>query len=163
MGKDFSSHAYDKAKWHYGGEFPEDTPEENAFTFTGFFLTWLLQNDLLSDEIRADSAETIEKTRDRDVSPIALYEEWDGCLIGDMLSEKGNAFAFPYYEKHFYSDFGAAFEPFGLDVYDVTPNWENYDKFKPVLDARYEKWRSKKWWQVCGGKALKKLLHALPV
>lgn len=36
MKQDFTSHAYDKAKRHYDGGFPENIPEENAFTFTDF-------------------------------------------------------------------------------------------------------------------------------
>jgi len=29
---------YDKAKWHYGGDYPKDLPIEQAFVHTGMFL-----------------------------------------------------------------------------------------------------------------------------
>ena len=29
---------YDKAKYHYGGDFPEDLPDEQAFVHTDLYL-----------------------------------------------------------------------------------------------------------------------------
>ena len=40
----------------------------------------------------------IAKTLTREVFPIALYEERDGCLNGDMLSKERNTIAYSYYE-----------------------------------------------------------------
>jgi hypothetical protein len=37
---------YDKAKWHYEGDYPKDLPTENAFTHTGMFLAWLADTGL---------------------------------------------------------------------------------------------------------------------
>jgi hypothetical protein len=47
-------YVYDKAKYHYGGNYPEDLPEEQAFVHTGIFLGWVIDNDLYSDEFRED-------------------------------------------------------------------------------------------------------------
>ena len=80
----------------------------------------------------------IAKTFTREVFPIALYEERDGCLNGDMLSKERNTIAYSYYEQNFYSDFSNAFEEDELDVYGVAPSWVSYDHIKPVLDKRYE-------------------------
>ena len=51
---------YDDASWHYGGDFPEELPEKNGATHTGMFLNWCIQHDLISDELKEDSADEIE-------------------------------------------------------------------------------------------------------
>ncbi|MDN3694377.1 hypothetical protein QWZ06_19865 [Chryseobacterium tructae] len=52
---------YDDASWHYGGEFPEGLPQKNGATHTGMFLNWCINNDLISDELKEDNEEEIEK------------------------------------------------------------------------------------------------------
>jgi hypothetical protein len=36
---------YDDASWHYGGDYPEDLPNENVATHIGMFLQWCIEND----------------------------------------------------------------------------------------------------------------------
>nr|WP_294939360.1 hypothetical protein [uncultured Flavobacterium sp.] len=45
---------YDKAKWHYDGEFPDGLDEFQGFVHTGMFLGWLIDNDLVSEEFKLD-------------------------------------------------------------------------------------------------------------
>lgn len=146
--KNYNSHVYDKAKWHYGAEdFPIDAPIEYGFTHTGFFVTWLAERQLLS-HFAQENSESIVAVLDREKSPIHLYELWDGCLIGELLSDGGNRFSFQYYEKHYFSDY---VNIFGEDasVYNVDTTWKNYDQLKPTIDKRYNKWlrssRKRKW------------------
>ena len=40
---------YDKAEYHYDGEFPADLPIEQAFVHTGMFLGWIVYHHLYSD------------------------------------------------------------------------------------------------------------------
>ena len=37
---------FDKAKWHYEGNFPGDLDERQAFVHTGMFLGWIIDKDL---------------------------------------------------------------------------------------------------------------------
>jgi len=37
---------YDDASWHYGGDFPDDLPDEAGATHTGMFLAWALLSGL---------------------------------------------------------------------------------------------------------------------
>jgi len=145
---DFNSHTYDKAKWHYGADnFPKNMPEENGFTHVGFYLTWLVEQDLVGAEITNDEMSPLSEIKSRKVSPIKLIEIWDGCLIGDMLNETGNKFSYWYYENKYFDDFVDVFE----DIYVIPSTWDRYDRLKPVLDKRFAKWlnsRSKKPWQI---------------
>ena len=84
---------YDKAKYHYDGDFPTDLPYEQAFVHTGMFLGWLIDRGLVSGEFMEDTSELIEGFRARDVTGPEIYESWDGALVDDMLSAEGNAFA----------------------------------------------------------------------
>ena len=40
---------YDKADWHYGGDFPSDLKPEDGATHIGMFLAWIIENDLISE------------------------------------------------------------------------------------------------------------------
>ena len=37
---------YDKAKWHFGGEFPNELDNFQGYVHTGFYLTWIIENGL---------------------------------------------------------------------------------------------------------------------
>ncbi len=145
---DHNTHVYDKAKWHYDADdFPANLPVEHGFTHTAFFVNWLAEGELLSDF----ALEILEKSiivQSREKTPIHLYELFDGCLIGDLLTEKGNRFSYQYYKKKYISDYIDIFEMVD-NIYDVEPIWENYDKVKPVIDKRYHKWlqssQKRKW------------------
>ena len=45
-----SSTVYDKAKYHYEGDFPTDLPREQAYVFAGFFLGWIVDREMYSDD-----------------------------------------------------------------------------------------------------------------
>ena len=147
---DYSLHSYDKAKWHYGADdFPDELEDIHGFTHTGFYLVWLADNDLISEFVKQDFKDELNATVNREKGPIHLYEMMDGCLIGDMLNEKGNVFSQSYFEKLYFGDYATAF-PEAADVYSVEPSWDNYDCLVPEIEKRYQKWlksKEKKPWQ----------------
>ena len=51
---------YDDASWHYGGDFPDDLPEENGATHIGMFLNWCIDNDLISEFQIEESGEDVQ-------------------------------------------------------------------------------------------------------
>ncbi len=71
---------YDKAKWHYGGDYPKGLPEENAFIHTGVFLGWLIDRDLYSDFFQEETEELIPAFKNREKTGAQVYQEWDGAL-----------------------------------------------------------------------------------
>ncbi|MDM5319251.1 hypothetical protein RGT17_02390 [Bacillus altitudinis] len=43
---------YDKAKYHYDGEFPKDLSIEQAFVHTGMFLGWIIDKKILMEKFK---------------------------------------------------------------------------------------------------------------
>lgn len=143
---------YDKAKYHYDGDYPKDLPEEKAFVHTGMFLGWIIDKGLYSEEF-AQEAEQIELFKQRKITGAKVYEWWDGTLIDDMLNEEGNAFAqyyFDFQKGKYLEDYEEVLAGDLPSLYHVEDSWENYASIKKRIDQRHEDWkadRSRKWWQ----------------
>ena len=139
-------HVYDKAKWHYAGDFPEELDDEQGFVHTGLFLTWLTKRHLLSDWLENESPDAINSARTGGASPIELYKIWDGVLAEDMLSEEGNAFALKYFDfekGQYLRDYAQVFDVEDGGLYYIEPTWNNYELIASRCDAAFEKWRVK--------------------
>lgn len=139
------SHAYDKAKYHFGGEFPSDLEIEQGFVHTGMFLGWLIDHQLFSEWFGEEMAGEVSAFNAREMSGAKVFEACDGVLTDDMLNDEGNLFA------HYYFDFeqGRFLEDYeellakGLpSVYHVSDTWENYEKLKKRIDRRYRRWKN---------------------
>ncbi len=102
----FQTIIYDKAKYHYEGDFPQELPMEQAFVHTGMFLGWIIDNNLFSDEFLEETEEEINKFKLRKMTGTQVYMFWDGVLSDDMLNDEGNQFAIDYFdfEKGLYLD-----------------------------------------------------------
>lgn len=143
---------YDKAKYHYDGNYPKDLPAEKAFVHTGMFLGWIIEKGLYSDEF-AQEAEQIELFKQHKITGTKVYEWWDGALVDDMLNEEGNAFAQYYFDFQngmYLNDYDELLASNLPSLYHVEDSWENYEKIKQRIDQRYKDWkanRSRKWWQ----------------
>jgi|SRR5215510_5005706 len=134
--------AYDKAKWHYEGDYPTDLPQKSAFTHTGMFLTWLADRGLLSQGFAEDFHEELKLLNERKITPGRIFQIVDGVLASDMLNDDGNAFSKTYYVPDVY--FGDYHGTLALTLpssYHAADTWENYDKLKPAIDRRYNEWR----------------------
>jgi hypothetical protein len=89
---------YDKAKYHYGGDYPPGLPDEQAFVHTGLSLGWIIDRGLYSSEFADYAGEQVAAFRARERTGPQVYEWCDGALIDDMLSEEGNAFSQAYFD-----------------------------------------------------------------
>lgn len=132
--------AYDKAKWHYEGDFPRWTRKRRAFVHAGLFLAWLVDRGMASELLSTESAARVAAIRDRRGRPDDLYAEWDGVLASDMLDAEANDFACDYYEQSFLEDYASVFVDAG--PYGVRGSWRDYDRLTPLLDERLAAWRS---------------------
>ena len=56
---------YDKAKWHYDGDYPSALAHSQAFVHTGMFLGWLIDHDLVSEEFVEDTSDGIGRFKRR--------------------------------------------------------------------------------------------------
>ena len=135
---------YDKAKWHYEGDYPRGLSQVQAFVHTGMFLGWVIDNGLYSEEFGEDCEEDIEAFRQRSMTGPEVYRRCDGVLADDMLSTTGNRFVRFYFDfkkgayLRDYKELLAARLP---SLYHVLDTWENYDRLKARIDQRFQEWK----------------------
>jgi hypothetical protein len=137
---------YDDASWHSGGDFPGDLPSEAAATHTGMFLAWALLSGKDGDLHSEGSPAPIEKLRTHSVTPGEYFlSECDGKFTDEDLNNEGNAFAADYYALEtgqFLRDYEATLGAELPTLYHIADSWQNFDKLKPILDRRFQNWRS---------------------
>lgn len=152
---------YDDASWHYGSDFPEELPIKNSATHTGMFLTWCINNNLISEEFKEDHEEDTQSIKRREITGAEFIMDFmDGKFSEYDLNETGNAFAHDYYKDD--TDFGNRFSSFADDYvnlfdtkaeendyeyetfYHIEDTYENYDLMKQVIDYRFEEWKEYK-------------------
>lgn len=145
--------AYDKADWHYGGDFPEGLPNENGGTHIGMFLAWAICKGLEGDLLRTEAADEIDAVRRRRMTGRQfLFDVCDEKFWEDDLGAEGNAFAKVYYEADTYiKDYEATLAANLPSAYHVNDTWENFDLIAARIDERYAAWKSRRarrWWEI---------------
>ncbi len=135
---------YDDASWHYDGSFPDDLPPERGATHMGMFMVWTIDNDLVSDFVKEDLKEQLEKIKQRKLTGSKfIMEECDEKLFADLFNDVGNEFAEDYYESDYFNDYCDILgDTIGEDddVYLIEDNWGNYDTVKQALDKKFKEW-----------------------
>jgi len=134
--------AYDKAEWHYEGDFPDGLDEDQGFVHTGMYLGWIIDNNLYSKEFKEVSSSEITKFKQSRLSGTEIYMNWDGVLESDMLSKEGNAFTKDYYKSGTYFEDYASLFPNVSSVYEVHDTLDNYNIVKCKLNERFKEWKS---------------------
>jgi hypothetical protein len=140
-----SSHVYDKAKYHVESIEELGLPDEHAENHTVFFLRWLMENDLMSDEFMAESTDVLTRYQEGRASIHDIYRSWDTCLIDDMLSERGNAFArhyFDFAQGSYLTDYAQVLQKSLPSEFHVAYSEENYHVLRERIDERYRSWRA---------------------
>ncbi len=159
--------SYDRADWHYGGNFPKDLPNENGGTHIGMFLAWSIHNGLVGDFHIEESQEDVNSVKERKMTGRDfLFKACDEKFWEEDLSEEGNEFAKAYYSGSGDSSYGLYVSDYettlagGLaTIYHVEDSWENYEKIEKIISRRYSNWRThgsvedppkpkKPWWKV---------------
>ena len=135
---------YDKAKYHLDSVMELGLPEEQAAVHTAFFLGWLMDNELCSDEFVKDSLVQIEEYRQRKRTALEIYARWDYCLVDDMLSDEGNAFAQSYFDfrkGRYIEEYRALLARHEPSPLHVPYTWENQKKISHQISKRYGQWK----------------------
>jgi len=135
--------AYDRADWHYGGDYPAGLPPENGGTHIGMFLGWAIMNGLEGQFHRDESPTALAAVRARQMTGRQfLFKACDEKFWEEDLSDEGNGFAKDYYESNRYlDDYEAALAGDLPTLYHVEDTWQNYDRIAPVISQRFEEWR----------------------
>jgi hypothetical protein len=146
---------YDDATWHYDGDYPQNLPEINGATHIGMFLTWCINNNLLSKEQNEDNAEDIVKVKNRKLTGAEyLINNCDEKFADGDLNTIGNRFTKAYYEYSKKTKFSAKYADYLVDyakllnnsstendLYEVENSWSNYDLLQPIIDQRFKEWQ----------------------
>lgn len=139
--------SYDKIEWHSEGEdFPKSAKPENGGTHIGFFLTWIIQNDLIGNLYKEISLDSINKVKRQEITGREfLIEECDSKFYNEVLNDEGQRFVKYYYEddgeENYFADYARVFSEYD-NIYEVENTWENYDKIKSVIEVRYQEWKN---------------------
>ena len=139
---------YDRADWHYGGDFPEDLPPECGATHIGMFLAWIINNSLESEFHREESADALEAVRARAMTGREfLIDECDEKFWDEDLSDEGNEFAQEYYGVtteggQYFTDYEQILCAGLPSLYHVEDTWESYDKIAPTISKRFAEWKA---------------------
>ncbi len=149
---------YDDASWHYGGDYSPDLPIENGATHIGFFITWCVDNNLISDFQLEESGEDIKRIELRQMTGREfLLNNCDEKFTDEDLNSQGNSFAEDYYSEN--SEFAKEYSSYLKDydgiisylqnkkglaiesIYHVDDSWEIYEIIKAILDDRFIEWK----------------------
>lgn len=119
---------------------------ERSCVHIGFYLTWIINNNLEGAMHKEYDSESLEKVRMQDMTGVDFFLRCcDGKLWSDDFNDDGLAFTEYYYvSKHFMKDY----IDFVLNELCDIPcefdfNWNDYKRFKGILDKRYESFRKK--------------------
>lgn len=137
--------AYDKADWHYGGNFPDDLPIVNGGTHIGMYISWIFNNILYSEEIieEYELSDEVDDLKNRNITGREfLFDCLDETFVDDFLSDEGVEFTEYYYQGDFIEDYENTLARTLPSTYHVEDTWENYDKIAQVLDKRFHEWKS---------------------
>jgi hypothetical protein len=131
---------YDKAKYHYDGDYRKGLARKQAFVHTGMFVGWLVEHDMIAKDFLAET----EGFKERRITGPEIYEAWDGCLITDILTDEGNRFAADYFDfQHgeFLNDYQEVLAKGLPSLYHVKNTWQNYEAIRQKINLRYENWK----------------------
>jgi hypothetical protein len=136
--------AYDRADWHYNGNFPE-VPQENGATHIGMFLAWAILNGLEGDLHKQEFAESLQLVRERKMSGREfLMKNCDGKFWEEDLNDVGNAFAKSYYNREdgYFEDYFDILGDSLPSIYYVEDTWENFEKISEEIDRQFAQWKA---------------------
>jgi hypothetical protein len=133
---------YDKAKYHYNGDYPKELSRQQAFVHTGMFVGWLVEHDMIAKDFLPET----EGFKERKITGAEIYEAWDGCLVSEILTEEGNRFASDYFDferGEYLNDYQEVLARDLPSLYHVKNSWENYETIREKIDQRYAAWKKK--------------------
>ena len=133
---------YDQANSHLKKEEFMELSIEHAHTHIGMFLTWIVKNDLASEDFEDEAGLQIRNLMERSISCCIFSELWDGVVSDEMLNEKAQKFTSAYYGSGKYIEDYRKIFPQHECMYLVEDTWENYEKVAKVLDMRFKEWKN---------------------
>ena len=146
---------YDDASWHFDGDYPNELPRENAATHIGFYFTWIVDNNMASDEIIESFPNYIKKIKTRHMTGAQfIINDCDEKITTDHLTNLGNAFTRDYYnedtdfslnQSSYFKDYSKIFchKPIYKTIYHIEDTFENYNLIRKIINKRFLIWQSR--------------------
>ena len=162
----------EKAEWAFGDAAEEylrlsggatgrefsDSENETIYGYAGtptaYFLGWLIQNDLVSDEFRSTyDGETIRAVRDGRMTPVEFYAGYmDYVLVRDDIAPEILKFVDLYFRdatremvfshgmrRYFFDYYKAVCSSFDIPRYYCADfSWDSFKRLSEVLDRRLD-------------------------
>lgn len=143
---------YDRADWHYQGDYPDDLPPQNGGTHIGIFFAWLVNRKMESESLAIEFSTELDAIRERTLTGREFIASLrDGELASTDLSEEGNAFADDYFNSdRYFKDYADTLVGALASLYHVDDSWANYERMAAAIDDRYAVWQAEHrspWWR----------------
>ena len=143
---------YDRADWHYLGDYPDDLPPQNGGTHIGIFFAWLVNRQMESESLSIEFSTELDAIPARSLTGREFVAGLrDGELASRDLSEGGNAFAHDYFNsERYFKDYADILVGPLASLYHVDDSWANYERMAAVIDDRYAVWQAEHrspWWR----------------
>ena len=135
---------FDKAKWHFSGDFPKELKPYQAYIHTGFYIGWLIQKGFISDELKNESEKEINLFLEKKISSVEFYEDQlDGVFLSEDVNEIGLKFTRDYFDFNtgeYLKDYEEVLGANMPTLYHVKDTWENFNTISSLITNRYENW-----------------------
>ncbi len=143
---------YDRADWHYQGDYPNDLPPQNGGTHIGLFFAWLIHHQMESESLAMAYSPELDAIRARLLTGREFVaSQRNGELTSSDLSDSGNDFARDYFgSDRYFQDYADTLVGALPSLYHVDDSWANYDLMAACIDARYAVWLEEHrspWWR----------------
>lgn len=147
---------YDDASWHYGGDFPADSPEEYGGVHIALFMKWCFAQGWVGDLHGEEEPEDVEKVIYGELSATEFFFKYcDGKLTDEDFNEEGNQFASEYYGDNglYLNDYA---NNFGDLMYVAKEETHDFAALSKMIQARRKSGilteaqakNTKPWWRV---------------
>jgi hypothetical protein len=147
---------YDDASWHYGGDFPTNSPIEFGGTHIGLFIKWCFLKGWAGELHIEEFSEDVEKVVVGKMSGTEyLFKNCDGKFTDKDLNAQGNQFAQSYYGEDglYLQDYA---DHFGDLMYEAPDDAHDFNLFSSILNGRLKSGvltisqadSAKPWWKI---------------
>ena len=133
---------YDAVEWHLNDNYPSSLSPDNARTHIGIYLTWLIEQRMMSDEFEHAHADLLAQCREHAIKGSEILRDCcNDTLSRDLLSPQGQEFSDSYYVDSYVSDFVDTLDDESYpSIFNVPDDWASYKAMSEVLTRAYQSW-----------------------
>ncbi|MCW3122182.1 MAG: hypothetical protein JWQ38_1674 [Flavipsychrobacter sp.] len=138
---------FDKAEWHFDGDFPKGLDKYQGYVHTGLYLGWIMDNDMVNEAFKNKYKTELALFLDRKLSPVKFYHDsFNGVFSAEYLSNEGLEFTKEYFDLdtgEYLDDYDDLFCDDLPSSYHVKDNWDNFEAISKVISEKYSGFKKK--------------------